>query len=439
VTRLDNPRAAFIQAAVWHGSLEPAEAILAAHPEVANGDIHTAALLGDDAAVRWFLARDPESSTLKSEPYGGDALVYLCLSKFLRLDTARSAGFLRAAEALLDSGADPNTGFWTKGAHPEFETALYGAAGVAHNAALTRLLLARGANPNDDEAVYHSPEGSDSEAMKVLVETGRLTAANLAMMLIRKCDWHDDEGVKYLLGRGADPNLDKFLGLRAIHHSITRDNSLEIVTLLLDHGGDPTLTQHGVTGVTLAARRGRGDLLTLFERRGIPLGLTGVDRLIAACARDDSATIQALKNREPELVQELLARGGRLLAEFSGTANTAAVRQVLDLGVDITALYEGDGYFDIAPNSMALHVAAWRGWHQTLRFLIERGAPVDAPDGLGRTPLALAVKACVDSYWTHRRSPESVQALLDAGASVVGVPYPSGYAEVDELLRSHPR
>ena len=43
----------------------------------------------------------------------------------------------------------------------------------------------------------------------------------------------------------------------------------------------------------------------------------------------------------------------------------------------------------------------------------------------------------VDSYWTEFRSPESVKALLRAGASVGGVRFPSGYAEVDTLLRRH--
>src|SRR5438309_9111991 len=70
-------------------------------------------------------------------------------------------------------------------------------------------------------------------------------------------------------------------------------------------------------------------------------------------------------------------------------------------------------------------------------LLIERGAPIDAPDGKGRTPLALAVRACVDSYWKERRSPESVRALLHAGASVAGVAFPSSYTDVDELLKSH--
>jgi ankyrin repeat protein len=105
--------------------------------------------------------------------------------------------------------------------------------------------------------------------------------------------------------------------------------------------------------------------------------------------------------------------------------------------VPIDASYQGDGYFDIAPNSTPLHVAAWKAHAAIVKLLIARRAPVDAVDGKGRTPLALAVKACVDSYWTDRRSPESVKALLDAGASVAGVPYPSGYADVDKLLKSH--
>jgi ankyrin repeat protein len=137
-------------------------------------------------------------------------------------------------------------------------------------------------------------------------------------------------------------------------------------------------------------------------------------------------------------VNQLKAEGGKLLAEFAGIGNTEGLRQLLDLGVDVQARFEeGDGYFDIAENSTALHVAAWRARHSTVKFLIGRGAPINAVDGKGRSPLALAVRACVDSYWTERRSPESVQALLQAGASLSGVPFPSGYAEVDELIESH--
>ena len=108
------------------------------------------------------------------------------------------------------------------------------------------------------------------------------------------------------------------------------------------------------------------------------------------------------------------------------------------VGLPVTALYEeGDGYYGIARNSMAIHVAAWRARHAILRLLVERGSPIDKRDGTGRTPLALAVRACVDSYWSNRRSPESVRVLLDAGATAAdsGVVFPSGYSEVDDMLR----
>jgi ankyrin repeat protein len=449
VTNDDDPVAAFIAAACVprdsghaSGTLEDAEAILVAHPDVANSDVHTAAILGDDAAVRRFLELDARNATAKRGPHGWDALTHLCFSRYLRLDPARSDGFVRAAKVLLDAGASANTGFYEASHQPQpaLESALYGAAGVAHHPELARLLIERGADPNDGEVAYHTPETDDNRALKILVESGKLSADSLATMLLRKADWHDFEGVQYLLEKGADPNRMTHWGLTALHQALRRDNDIEIIEALLNHGADPTLENRrdGKTAVAIAARRGRGDVLESFERRGITIALHGVERLIAACAKNDVATVHSIAETEPERVRELLAQGGTLLAEFAGTANTDGVRLLLDLGVDIEARYkEGDGYFSIAKDSTALHVAAWRAWHRTVRFLIERGAPIDTRDGAGRTALALAVRACVESYWAYRRSPESVQALLDAGASVSSVAVRSGYAEVDALLRRH--
>jgi len=446
VTNGDDPLAAFIEAACVplesghrSGTLERALAILAEHPEVASSDIHTAAILGDDAAVRRFLALDPGNATAKGGPRGWDALTHLCFSRYLRLDRARSDGFVRAARALLDAGASANTG-WTEKNHrpePEWESALYGAAGVAHHADLTRLLLERGADPNDEETPYHAPETRDNDALKVLVQSGKLSDDSLTTLLLRKADWHDCDGIKFLLEHGADPNRMTRWRYTALHQALRRDNDLRNIEAMLDHGADPTLENRwdGESAVAMAARRGRGDVLESFERRGIPVELRGVERLIAACARNDAAAVQAIADREPELIRDVVAEGGRLLARFAGNANTSGAGHLLDLGVDVAAPYEeGDNYFDIAEKSTALHVAAWKAHPATVRLLIERGAPVDALDGKGRTSLALAVKACVDSFWTHRRSPESVEALLRAGASASGVAFPSGYAEVDELL-----
>ncbi|HVG90998.1 MAG TPA: ankyrin repeat domain-containing protein [Alphaproteobacteria bacterium] len=446
-----NPVAAFIEAAIWHGTLEAAEAILAAHPEIARDSIHVAAIIGDDEAVRRFISADPRNATKKEAPYDGDALVYLCLSKYLRLDKTRSEDFLRAATALLDAGADSNSGFWSKDEYHEWETALYGAAGVAHHAELARLLLERGADANDNETFYHAPETYDNAAVKVLVEIGKMRPDLLAGMLLRKADWHDYEGIKYLLEHGADPNLITLWGYTALHQALRRDNALRNIELMLEHGADPTIktvTEIAAhfppvdgqrSAVSIAARRGRGDVLEAMERRDVAMAFSGVDQLIAACARNDAAAARAIAEREPQLVQELLAEGGRLLAEFAGNNNAEGVRMLLTLGVPVNAHYDGDPYFGIPKDSTALHVAAWKAWPKTVKLLIERGANVNAQDAKGQTPLQLAVRACVDSYWTNRRSPESVEALLKAGASISGVDYPCGYDEVDALLQSYAR
>jgi len=456
VVSLENPVAAFIEAASvprdsWHasGTLELAEAILAAYPQVAKSDIHTAAILGDDAGVRRFLARDPRNATAKGGPYRWDALTHLCFSRYLKLDPARSDGFVRAARALLDAGASANTG-WMEEEHdprPAWESAIYGAAGLAHHADLTRLLLDRGADPNDDETPYHAPETRDNAALKVLVKSGKLNDDSLATMLLRKADWHDYAGVKSLLENGADPNRKTRWGKTAIHQAVLRDNDIKIIEMLLEHHADPTLVADntrplqtvslglGKSAVTLAVERGRGDVLELFEQQGISIELSGAEELIAACARNDAAKVRVIAAGAPQFVREVRAGGGRLLVQFAGVGNTGGVRLLLGLGVDVAALdKEGDPYFDVAKDSNALHSASWRARHKTVKFLIERGAPVNALDGKERSPLVLAVRACVDSYWSDRRTPESVEALLRAGASVDSVDFPCGYAEVDKLL-----
>ena len=110
------------------GTLDEAEAILAAHPEVAAGAAAIAAILGDSDGVRRLLVDDAGWATARGGPYGWDALTYLCFSRYLRVRGGE--GFVKAAESLLDAGAESNTGFFESEHEPEptFESVLYGAA-----------------------------------------------------------------------------------------------------------------------------------------------------------------------------------------------------------------------------------------------------------------------------------------------------------------------
>ena len=386
VEALTDPVAAFFEAAgpprAGHssGTLERAEVIRARHPEIARSSIYAAAMIADETAVHDFLAHDSALATVKGGPFGWDALTYLCFSRYLRLDVSRSDAFVRTARLLLDAGANVNTGWYETIDTPPrqiIESTIYGAAGVAQHAGVTRLLLERGADPNDEETAYHVAETRNNDVLRILLESNRLNADSMTTLLLRKADWHDLEGMRLLLEKGADPNQLTRWSYSALHQSVRRDNSMQMIELLVEHGADPSLPNRsdGRSATAIAARRGRRSALALFQQRGAA-PLTGVDALIAACALNERGTIQALIAEHPDLRAQLIQQGGTLLAEFAGNGNGEGVRYLLDCGISPSALYrEGDGYFGIATDSTALHVAAWRAWPEVVKELIARARP----------------------------------------------------------------
>jgi hypothetical protein len=86
-----------------------------------------------------------------------------------------------------------------------------------------------------------------------------------------------------------------------------------------------------------SARTGCGDWLRLFVARGAEAPGDGLLGLIAACTLGDAPAARALARNAARLAA-LCAEGGQRLGDFAGVGNTAGVRLLLELGVDVSLL-----------------------------------------------------------------------------------------------------
>jgi hypothetical protein len=157
-----------------------AAAMLEDDADLVDRSIWAAATAADPHAVRRHLDRDPSLARRSGGPSRWEPLLYLCYS---RVPSGRSRDeVLGAARALLDAGADPDAGYLWRGLSTPF-TAVTGAFGEgeqgpgrqprhAHDVALATLLLERGAEANDGQALYNRMFTPGTEHLEVLFRFG---------------------------------------------------------------------------------------------------------------------------------------------------------------------------------------------------------------------------------------------------------------------------
>ena len=399
--------------AALHDDVETGRALIAAgaRAEAANRFDSTplalAAENGSAAFIELLLdaGADPDAAT----PEGETALL-----------TVARTGRADAVRLLLDRGADPNRAEGWRG-----QTALMWAA-AENNLAAAEALLAGGANVHERSTGGFSPltfavRAGYLDMTRLLVEAGASPEETLfdgtSALVLATRNGHYELGA-YLLDAGADPNADD-QGWTALHEIkwtrrpnlgfnnppplVTGSTSdLEFVRTLAAHGADldarmtkepnnryrNVLNRIGSTPFLLAAKAADIELMRLLVE-------LGADPLLP---NEDGTT--------PLMVAAGV--GIWAVGESPGTNEEAlaAVRYALALGGGVTTVDDN--------GDTALHGAVLRGSEPLVRFLLDRGADLEAANEKGWTPYRIAKGVFYSN--TGKRWPEMEKLLLELGA-----------------------
>jgi hypothetical protein len=186
--------AAFVTASVEDRERR-ARIMLEDDPRLARADIRAAAVVGDVRLVGQLLAADASAANALDHERGWPPLLYVCYSRWHRIDPGRAAGLVEVARLLLDAGVSPDT---NNGARPHhrYRSGLHGSV-TANNPGITRLLLERSANPNDGESLYQAAGHRDHECLRLLLNHGATVADSWAVDVA--VGGNDAEAVRLLL------------------------------------------------------------------------------------------------------------------------------------------------------------------------------------------------------------------------------------------------
>ena len=297
---------------------------------------------------------------------------------------------------LVANGADVNAR--TKAHEPEVRVSAEPRVRYEPSGGLTPLL-------------YAAREGC-LDCAKTLVEAGaRLDAYEpdgVTPLIMAVTNAHFDLA-RYLVERGADVNRWDWWGRtplyaavdyntiprggRADRPSLSETTSLEMIEILLKAGANPNAQLKFMPPFRdVGADRG-GDLMlstgaTPLLRAAKAGDADAVKLLLAAGARTDLAVARAWKDNVGGITPLMAAAGlGYQINDTRGKFKTEAqaietIELLLDAGADINAK-DDRGH-------TALFGAVFRGWTEVARFLVEKGARLDARNNEGLTVMDVA-------------------------------------------------
>ncbi|MGE0629120.1 MAG: ankyrin repeat domain-containing protein [Hyphomicrobiaceae bacterium] len=340
----------------WGGDPAAAARILARWPEIASHDLYIAAAAGNITEVERRLAGDPDAATRKGGPLDWEPLLYVA---YARLPNEEKNA-LDLVSILMNLGANPNAEFDDGWGNP-FKV-LTGVIGQGegdkppHPQAneLALLLIERGADPYDSQALYNTSITRDDTTWLDFLWTQSKQRDRLGK-------WRDNA---WKIGGNVPLNaLDYLLG------NAVAANHLRRTEWLLAHGANadgvhayskrPLREEALIYGHTAMA-----DLLVRYGAAEPPL--EGEAAFQAACMRLDKDAARKLAELNPECLRN---PAPMLSAARQGRADVVAL--LLELGMDVDV---ADGI-----EQRALQVAVAGGSLEVVKLLVAHGADIDRP------------------------------------------------------------
>ncbi len=371
-----------LRIALFYGQHWVAENILNEDPNLPAEDLGLQISLFQKDRVLETLKRDPDAATRKLGTR--TPILHLAFSRHIQSSPARTGDMLAIAERLRRLGADPNDGIIYMPGSGHKLSALYGALCHADNIELGRFLLERGADPNDNESLYHSTELNRIDGLALLLK--HRAAPNGTNALARALDFNWHEAVELLLEHGADPNEgivphpsgEPSFVATPLHQAARRMCNKRMVELLLDAGADAQLVYSGHTPYSLAKIYGNAEAAEALEARGGYSELSNVEKLLADAAdgiidSDQQLRAEDLTEETKHLLVNIIAMPTRL----------DHAKRLVRSGFD----------FD-APDAMGVtpvQAAGWQGLPEAMSWLLSLGPELDHLNDFGGNLLSTII------------------------------------------------
>jgi uncharacterized protein len=354
--RSNAERAEIVLRSAWGGDPAAAARILTRWPEITTNDFYIAVATGNRAEVDRRLATDPSAATRKGGPLDWEPLLYVAYARLP--DGGRHAVDL--IRVLLDHGANPNAEF-NDGWDNPFKV-LTGVIGEGegdkppHPYAneVAQLLIERGADPYDSQALYNTSITRDDTTWLDLL----WTASEQHHRLVK---WREKA---WSIGGNVLLNvLDYLLGNAVTYNHLRRAEWLLVHGAKADgvhaYANRPLREEALIYGHTAMA-----DLLVRYGAKAP--SLNGQAAFQAACMQLDRDAARRLVEQHPDCLQN---PSPMLTATRQGRSDVVTLLLELGMAVDIADETQQRG----------LHNAVAGGSIDVVKLLVAHGAEIDRP------------------------------------------------------------